>query len=63
MDLDAGGVGEYALTAAFTRGAMIMMSAVADMGISVPGACFLGAFLVGDIRAELNIIKRLHSRT
>jgi len=53
VDLDAGDVGEYVrMTAAFTRGAMIMTSAVLDMGISVPIDCFLCALLVPDIPVE-----------
>ena len=53
MDLDAGGVGEYVrMTAAFTRSAMIMMTVVLDMGISVSVACFLCALLVPDIPVE-----------
>ena len=40
------------MTAAFTRGAMIMTSAVIDMGFSVPVAWFLCAFLVVDIPVE-----------
>lgn len=60
MDLDAGGVGEYVrMTAAFTRGAMTMTSAVLDMGISVSVACFLCALLVADIPVDYLAISDL----
>lgn len=65
MDLDAGSVGKYVqMTAAFTRGAMIMTSAVLDMGISISVACFLSALLVPDIPVEyLAISDFVHART
>lgn len=59
MDLDAGGVGQYAVTVAITRGATIMMSAVRDTGISVSGACFHGASLVVDTPVEYLVIKNM----
>ena len=40
------------MTAAITVGATNMMSAVTDMGISVPNACFPMASLVVDIPVE-----------